>query len=70
MISSIFKILEYALSIGEEKYRSRYLDKVVKLKRQYYKEINKNEATQNFALIDNIEYELRIITDSITDFRE
>lgn len=70
MISTIFKILEYALSIGEEKYRSRYLDRVIKLKKQYYQEVNKNEADQNFAILDNITNELRIITDTLTNFKK
>lgn len=70
MIASIFKILEYSLSIGEEKYKSRYLDRVIKLKKMHYLEVNKDESKQNFALLDNIYNELCIIIDTVTDFKE
>ena len=67
-ISSVFKIAEHTLGIYKTKQARIYLDRVIYLKKEYSKESNKNEESQNHAYLDNIASELRIIIEAITIF--
>lgn len=66
MIAAILGIVEAALSIWSSKLRQKYVDKVESLKRAYYAEINKPDGERSDAALDNIEFELRITTASLT----
>jgi hypothetical protein len=66
MVAAILGIVEAALSIWSSKLRQKYVDKVEALKRAYYAEINKPEGERSAAALDNLEFELRITTASLT----
>lgn len=64
MISSVFKVLEAGLGLWKSKESRKYLDKVIKLKREWYEEYNKE--TSDHAILDNIERELLILCESFS----
>lgn len=55
-------LLETGLSIWENKLKTKYQDKVNSLKKEWYEAYNSED--RNNALIDNIEFELRILANS------
>lgn len=61
MIETIFSILQSALHIWEDKEKTKYLDKLMSLKKDYYEEYNKPLAERSDAVLDNISFELRIL---------
>ena len=65
MFAAILGIVEAALSIWQSKLRQKYIDKVEGLKRDYYAEINKPPGERSDAVLDNLEFELRITTASL-----
>ena len=64
MIGSILKLLNSALTIWEHKEVNKYRDRLMELKRDYYEE-SKKEPRDN-ARLDNIEFELLILSDSVS----
>lgn len=68
MISTLFKILEHTLGIYRTKDARKYLDRVIELRKIHHEESNK--ARPNMAVLDNVDAELRIITEAITQFGE
>lgn len=64
MIDSIFKILGAGLSIWESKEKTKYLDKYLELKRDYYEELNKDMCDD--AVLDHIEHELLILGEAFS----
>lgn len=65
IFGAILGIVEAALSIWASKLRQKYIDKVETLKRAYYAEINKPREEQSDAVLDNLEFELRITSASL-----
>lgn len=65
MISAILGIVEAALSIWDSKLKQKYIDKVERLKRDYYEEINRPLSERSDAVMDNLEFELKITTASL-----
>lgn len=59
MINSFMKSLGAGLSIWEHKEKRKYVDKLMKLKRDYYEESNKDISDD--AILDNIEFELELL---------
>ena len=53
-------LLEAGLKLWQHKDKNKYLDKTIKLKRKFYEEYNKE--TPDMAILDNIEFELWIIS--------
>jgi hypothetical protein len=64
MTESIIKLLEVGLSLWLSKEKTKYQDKFLKLKREYYEEFNKDPAVRSDAVLDNVRFELRILADS------
>lgn len=64
MIDSLFKVLIPALTLWKNKDARKYLDKVIQLKKEWYSEYNKDISDD--AVLDNIEFELRIISESFS----
>lgn len=64
MVESLLKVLEVGLSLWEHKEKHKYQDKYLKLKREYYEESNKPRGDRDGAILDNIEFELRLLADS------
>lgn len=66
MIELIFKILGTGLSLWETKEKTKYQDKYIALKRAYYEELNKPDEERSDAVLDNLEFELRILCNSFS----
>lgn len=65
IFGSILGIVEAALSIWASKLRQKYIDKVETIKRAYYEESNKPAEERSDAVLDNLEFELRLVTASL-----
>lgn len=65
IFGTILGIVEAALSIWASKLRQKYIDKVEGIKRLYYAEMNKPVEERSDALLDNLEFELKITTASL-----
>ena len=59
LATAIFTALAAGLLIWKSKESRRYLDKLMKLKREYYAE--KNKERPNMAVLDNLEFELGLL---------
>jgi hypothetical protein len=71
MFATILSIVEAALSIWKSELARKYIDKVEGLKRAYYAEANKPQAERSDAVLDNLEFELKITTASLAaDMRQ
>ena len=68
IVGALFGIAEHSLSIYDTKMSRKYLERVLFLKKLYYKEENKIEENRNHALMDNMINELCLITDTIASF--
>jgi hypothetical protein len=60
----IFGVLEQALTIWNSKESSKYLDKMIELKKDWYAEYNKPLDNRSDVKLDNIELQLRILCQS------
>ena len=65
MFASILGIVEAALSIWQSKLRQKYIDRVDEIKRAYYAENNKPAGERSDAVLDNLEFELRVASQSL-----
>jgi hypothetical protein len=61
-LALVFKILEKGLSIWASKEATKYLDQVIKLKKEWHKEYMRSDRSQ--LALDRIENELRIIAET------
>jgi hypothetical protein len=61
VFGSILTILAAGLSIWESKEKTKYIDKMLGLKKDYYEEFNKGPELRDHAQLDRIEYELRVL---------
>lgn len=64
MIDSLFKILGSALSLWESKEKRKYIDKLIKLKREYYAESNLERP--DMAKLDNLVFELELFSSAVS----
>lgn len=65
MVTAILGILDSVLHIWAKKLDRKYIDKLAELKRAWYEENNKPRDQQSDAILDNIKFELRIISSAI-----
>lgn len=68
MIEALLKALTTGLSIWEHKEKNKYLDRVIKLKKDWYEEYEKELSLRDHAVLDHIERELCIITSEWTTY--
>lgn len=61
MVESIFAILSAALGIWNSKEKTKYLDRMMRLKREFYEENNKPEKERDHAVLDNLRFELQLL---------
>lgn len=61
MIESIFAVLAAGLTIWSNKEKRKYIDKLLRLKKEWYAEINKPDDRRDNAVLDNVEFELRLL---------
>lgn len=64
MIDSIFKLLGAGLSLWDTKEKTKYQDKFIKLKKDWYEEYNKADNERSDAVLDNILFELNLLCNS------
>jgi hypothetical protein len=64
MVTALFQALAAGLKLWQSKESRKYLDRLIELKEDYYEEYNKDPARRSDAVLDNIERELRILTES------
>ena len=62
MLEALFRALEAGLSIWNRENARKYLDKLIQLKKDWYEEYNKPDNERDHAVLDNIEFELRLIS--------
>ena len=65
-ISLILSILEKGLSLAQSKEARKYLDEVIKLKKEWHEEFNRADRSQ--LALDRIELRLHIIGEAFASF--
>lgn len=63
-LNSILQLLNAGLSLWNHHEATKYQVKVLELKKRYHNEMGKSETERDDAVLDGIEFELRIISDS------
>lgn len=66
MTEAFLKLLGSALSIWDSKEKTKYQDKYQKLMKDWYEENNKPDWERSNAVLDNIEFELRVLGNSFS----
>lgn len=61
MFTLILGILEAGLSLWQSKEKRKYIDELLELKQRYYEELKKAPEDRNAAMLDNIEFRVRIL---------
>lgn len=61
-IGLIFSILEKGLSLASDKEARKYLDRVIRLKKEWHEEFNRQDRSQ--LNLDRIERELLILAET------
>lgn len=64
MVTLVLGILEQGLKLWNSHESTKYLDKLLKLKKEWYEEYNKPLDERSDNRLDDIEFELRILADS------
>ncbi len=65
MIQSIIALAEIALRLWASMEKRKYQDKLLGLKRKWRDEWNKPKGERSNAVLDNIEFEIRLLCDGI-----
>lgn len=63
-LSLILGILKEGLTLWNDKLATKYLDKVIKLEKEYYEELSKPLDARSDYKLDSIMLELKIISQS------
>lgn len=66
MIETILGVLTAAFTLWDDLEKDKYVNQLVSLKEQYYAEFNKPVADRSDAVLDNIEFQLRILAVGFT----
>lgn len=64
MIATIMGVLEQALKLWNSHESTKYLDRLIKLKKEWYEEYNKPLDARSDVALDTIADELRILAES------
>lgn len=64
MVQLILGVLEQGLKLWNSHESTKYLDKLIKLKKEWHEEYNKPLSERSDLALDNIESELRILGES------
>lgn len=59
---ALLKVLGAGLSIWDSKEKSKYVDRLMRLKKEFYDEYNKPQDSRSDAILDGIEFELRVLS--------
>ena len=66
MTEALIKSLSAGLSLWKSKEARKYVNKLMGLKRDYYEEYNKSLSDRDDAVLDNIEFELRLLSEAFS----
>lgn len=61
MFEAILGVLQAGLSLWGGLEKDKYLSKLLNLREQYYAEFNKPSDQRSDAVLDNLEFELRLL---------
>lgn len=64
MILQIISLLSTGLTLWNNIEKNKYTDKLMELKTKYYEEANKPEDQRSDAVMDNLMFELKVLSDS------
>tara|TARA_R100001530_G_scaffold108662_1_gene76197 strand:- start:302 stop:526 length:225 start_codon:yes stop_codon:yes gene_type:complete len=64
MWEAFAKALSSGLGLWESKEKRKYIDKLIKLRRQHYEEINKDKP--DHRIIDELEFELCLLSEAFS----
>jgi len=64
IFEALLKVLGAGLSIWDSKEKSKYYDRYVKLRRNFYAEYAKPDGERDMAVLDNIKFELCLLGDA------
>ena len=59
--TAFLNVLQAGLTLWNNKEKTKYIDKLMSLKKDYYAEINKPLAERSDAVLDNVLFELRVL---------
>lgn len=65
LIGTILSLAENLLALWVSKEKDKYNAKLVELKQAFYAEKNKPEAERDFAVIDNLRFEIQLFADAL-----
>ena len=65
LIDTILALALQVVTLIAQKDRDKYNAKLLQLKNDYYAERNKLEAERDFALIDNLEFEIELTANAL-----
>jgi hypothetical protein len=60
MMKVLLELVGSALSLWEHKDKNKYINEFIKLKQKYYEEYNKPPHLRSDAVLDNLEFDLRL----------
>lgn len=66
MIESVIALLSAGLKLWSDKEKTKYVDRLMALKKRYYEEYSKTEEKRSDADLDNILFDLRLLSDSFS----
>lgn len=64
MFTVLLNCLNAGLTLWDDKEKTKYVDQLISLKEQYYAEFNKPDASRSDAVLDNLEFQLRVLATS------
>lgn len=64
MFESLAKALAAGLSIWEHKEKNKYIDRLERIRKDYREEYNKPIGVRSDAVLDDLEFQLRLAADS------
>lgn len=64
MFLTLMSVLEAALQLWNSHEKNKYIDHLAQLKKDYYEQINKSFDQRDNAVLDNLEFQLRLAADS------
>ena len=62
MFILILQLLEVGLQLWLSKEKTKYIDRKMDLQRRYYEEMAKPQADRSDVVLDNLEFELKILS--------
>lgn len=62
MFGTILNLLTVGLDLWNSKEKNKYIDKKMALEKAYYEEFNKPDGVRADSVLDNLEFELHVLS--------